>query len=925
MALTAGTRFGQYEIVGLLGAGGMGEVYRARDVQLRRDVAIKVLHALVADDPERLLRFEREGQALASLNHPHIATIYGLEQGPASTPSASSGPAGPGQAPSAGSGQSGSRGIVMELIEGPTLAERIAQGPVPWRDALGIARQIADALETAHERGIVHRDLKPANIKITPEGHVKVLDFGLAKAMDPMATGGNAAHSQTLTARATQMGVILGTAAYMSPEQARGRSVDRRADIWAFGCVLYEMVTGRRTFEGDEITDVLARLIEREPDWSALPPDTAPEMRRLLERCLTKDAKARLRDIGEARVTMDEVIARPATTTTVAAALVATSALAPVSAGHPTRERAIWAAAGFALAALAATILFWTLTGPGASPRSTSMPVKRLTITLPDGEPLALAKFGPLGVGRTAVALSPDGSQLVYVAERNGKAQLYLRALSQFDAKPLAGTEGAYSPFFSPDGRSLGFFSENKLKKVSLQGGEPVTLCEARIPHGGSWGPDDTIVFADSEGVSLTRVSASGGRKEVLPNKANDRAFYPQFLPGGTAVLYSINVQYNPDFGQIVLLSLTTGERRVLLEGGTNPRYAASGHLVFARAGAILAAPFDLSRLEVTGPAVTVIEGIRIEEWGAAQFALAPEGTLVYVSGGPAWIGKLTWVDRQGISTPLAAPAQAYGPLSLSPDGQRLAVQVTGATSDVWVYERARGTFTRLTVDGSNYRPVWTPDGKRIVYQRSSGANQFQLVWQLADGSDAAEVLSTSTHMLLPGSWSPDGKLLAFQEHSPDTGFDLWIFPLEGDRRKVSWLKTKFNEWGSAFSRDGKWIAYTSDESGQYEVYVRPFSGPGGKRQISNAGGEEVTWSPDGRTLFYREGLKWLSAGVQYQPEFRADAPTLMFEGPYLNVPGVSYDVAPDGQHFLMIEENQKQAPTTLVNVVLNWSEELKR
>jgi Tol biopolymer transport system component len=408
-------------------------------------------------------------------------------------------------------------------------------------------------------------------------------------------------------------------------------------------------------------------------------------------------------------------------------------------------------------------------------------------------------------------------------------------------------------------------------------------------------------------------------------SRAEDRAFYPEFLPGGKAVLFSIKGFQNPDYGQIAVLSLATGKRHVVLEGGTDPRYAASGHIVFARAGAILAAPFDLSRLEVTGPAVTLIEGIRIEEWGAAQFALSTEGTLVYVSGGPAWIGKLTWVDHQGISTPLAAAAQAYGPISLSPDGQRLAVTVVGATSDVWVYELRRGTFTRLTVEGSNYVPVWTSDGRRIVYLRSSGANQFQMVWQLADGSGAEEVLTTCDYRCWPACLSPDGRLLAFHQSDPDTGVDLSILPLEGGRQPYSWLKTKFNEWGATFSRDGKWIAYTSDESGQYEIYVRSFPDSGGKRQISNAGGEEVTWSPDGRTLFYREGLKWMSVAVETRPEFRAAAPKRMFEGPYLNVPGVSYDVAPDGQHFVMIEENQKQAPTTELNVVLNWFEELNR
>jgi eukaryotic-like serine/threonine-protein kinase len=897
--VSTNTTLSHYRIVSKIGAGGMGEVYRARDTRLDREVAIKLLPAAMASDSDRLQRFAQEARATSALNHPNILTIYDIgthEEKPF---------------------------IVAELLDGSELREVLNDGPLPLRKALDYAQQVAQGLAAAHEKGIVHRDLKPENLFVTHDGRIKILDFGLAK-LRPQRNAVLSSEIETQK-QITDPGTVMGTVGYMSPEQVRGHEVDHRSDIFSFGSILYEMLSGKRAFRHETMAETMTAILKEEvPELIESNPKINPQLDKIVRRCLEKQPARRFQTTSDLGFAL-EALSGSTSVSELQSSYSGAPATLPVR--SLSRERVIWGVGGLAVGALLVGIAIWLLAGRSTTGQTVSRAVRRMTINLRDGEPLALAKFGPLGIGRTSMALSPDGSELVYAVDHNGKSQLYLRAFDQFDARPISGTDGAYSPFFSPDGRSLGFFSGNKLKKLSLQGGEPVTLCEARIPHGATWGPDDTIVFADSEGVNVARVSASGGKPEILSRgkDRSDRAFYPEFLPGGKAVLFSIKGFHNPDYGVIALLSLATGERRVLLEGGTNPRYAASGHIVFARAGAIMAVPFDLSRLEVTGSPVTLIEGVRIEEWGAAQFTLSPEGTLVYVSGGSAWIGNLTWVDHQGNSKPVGAPAQAYGPLTLSPDGQRVALTVVGATSDVYVYDLTRNAFNRLTTEGWNYRPVWTPDGKRIIYQRGTGPTQSQIVSQLADGSGGEEVLSTSEAAQWPSTLSSDGKVLAFQQNDPETGMDLYILPLDGDRQPYPWLKTKFNEWGSAISRDGKWIAYTSDESGQYEVYVRPFSGSGGKRQISVSGGEEVTWSPDGRTLFYREGQRWMSVAVQTQPDFSAAAPKFMFEGPYLNVPGVSYDVAPDGQRFMMLEEYGKQPPTTHLNVVLNWFEELKQ
>jgi serine/threonine protein kinase/Tol biopolymer transport system component len=897
MPLSTGTRLGSYEILAFIGAGGMGEVYRARDPKLGREVAIKVLPQAFARDPQRLVRFEREAHLLASLNHPGIAAIYGL-------------------------GEEGDiRYLVLELVPGETLAQRLAAGPLGVEEALQVCRQIAEALEAAHEKGIIHRDLKPSNVKITPEGKVKVLDFGLAKAFHGETAVTDPSQSPTITAGATREGVILGTAAYMSPEQARSKALDKRTDIWSFGCVLYEVLSGRQTFGAETVSETVAAILRGEPDWNALPAETPASIAPLLHRCLQKDPARRLHDIADARIEIDEALTELGE--------IEKPAIAPRRPRGWLRT-ALWALGGLVVGTVIASVALRSWIRPSTPVSSAPQPAKRFVMRLPEAEPLALARLMPLGFGHPSLVLSPDGTRLVYVAERKGTTQLYLRPMDAFEATPIPGTEGAFQPFFSPDGQWVGFFTANKLKKVSIQGGEPVTLCDARNPYGAGWGSDDTILFADAEGRSLSQVSAAGGAPKLVTTRdlgkgaVGSRYRWPEVLPGARAALLSVT-------GGVAVLSLETGEQRILVEGVTEARYAptgpdsrGTGHLVFARAGSLLAAPFDPARLTLTGPAVLVLQGVRTEAYGAGQFTFSLDGSLVYVPGAAVGASTLAWVDRRGVAQSLAVPSQLYGTPRVSPEGRHVAVIISGTTTDVWIYELARGTLSRLTLEGNNGGPVWTPDGKRVAFASSRGG-QRNIFWKPADGSAEAEQLLASEYDQVPESWSPDGAVLAFTEYHPTTRADLWVLPLKGERKPQPFLRTRFTEWGPMFSPDGRWIAYTSDESGQYEVYVRPYPDPGQKWQISTDGGEEPLWSSDGRELFYRNGQKWMAVAVATKPEFRADRPRLLFEGSYLNVPGYSYDIAPDGRRFLMLQPVAQEVTATQLNVVLGWFEELRR
>jgi eukaryotic-like serine/threonine-protein kinase len=925
MPLVIGSRFGPYDVVAKLGEGGMGEVYRARDAALNRDVALKILAPAFADDADRLARFEREAQVLASLNHPHIAQIYGLERQDTQ------------EGQERQDRTDGSRALVLELVEGPTLADRIAQGPVPLDEAIEIARQLIGALEAAHEQGIIHRDLKPANIKLRPDGTVKVLDFGLAKAFDPTSSSVSGdrpsiSMSPTLTA-ATQLGMILGTAAYMAPEQARGKPVDKRADIWAFGCVLYEMVSGRRPFAGEEVSDTLAYVITKDVDWVALPTTTPRHIRRLLRRCLEKDPKKRLRDIGDARVELEEGTAREEP---------ASSATAPTPASKPsTVRRALpWIAGLVAGGALTATVAFV------ARPRPAALPVQRLSLVMPATTPYVGQVGGEL-------AISPDGTRLVYPAVQGGVRLLYMRRLDQLDAQPIRGTDDGFNPFFSPDGEWIGFFSaggsvNGKLKKVAVRGGPALTLGDTSVPTGG-WLSDDSILFTRSDGQvwSLYRVPAAGGGATKFATPATDqkeqRFGWPEPLPDGKNILLSVTMGA-PGFDQsrVVVMSLETGKHRTVVEQGYHARYVSSGHIVYALGANLMAVPFDVRRLITTGPPVPLVEGVRSRSTtGEICFGVSSTGFLVYQPG-TASVGAqrtLTWVDRTGKEEAVPAPARSYVIPRLSPDGTRVALDVRDQDNDIWVWDLARHTLRRLTFDpGVDSFPVWTPDAKRIIFSSVRSPGITNLSWQAADGTGQPERLVESPVAQVPQSVSPDGTQLVFRQADTQTSLDLYTLPLSGERRPAPLLRTTFTEQNADISPDGRWVAYQSNESGQNEIYVRPFPRvETGKWQISTNGGTRPLWSRDGRELFYMTGpadvrSRVMASSIAAGAAFSATTPQMLFEGPYYSGggvnPGRTFDVSADGSRFLMIRDQTTASGTSTdapLVVVLNFFDELKR
>jgi serine/threonine-protein kinase len=902
MPLTPGRRFGAYEIIAAIGAGGMGEVYRARDSRLGRDVALKVLPGAIADDPERRLRFEREAKLLGSLNHPNIAAIHGYEEA------------------------DGVQGIVLELVEGPTLADRIAQGPIPLAEALAIAAQIADALETAHNSGIVHRDLKPANIKVRSDGTVKVLDFGLAKALEPEHPS-VLSESATITHHATRAGVILGTVAYMSPEQARGIAVDKRADVWAFGCLLYEMLTGTRAFGGNDATDTIVSVMTHEPTWDLLPPQTPTAVQRVLRRCVVKDPRARLRDLGDAQIDLREALASPAD-----------GAAAAVTPGRKARV-VPWLIA-IVIGMLASGLAGWSVARRVETPRS---PIQRLMVGLPATAPLASSSVESL-------AISPKGDVLVYVGPGTGPrtSRLYVRALDSFEPRPLDGTEGASAPFFSPDGQFVAFFAAGRLRRTSVNGGAVATICDAPEDtgggSGGAWGSDDTIVFAGPANAraGLSRVSAYGGKAEPLtsPDPGDEGGHGdPAFVPGTNTVLFTTRLTKAGVAPSINALSLPTRQQRRLIQRDapvsgdgraaaaaaigpaiSRPMFAA-GHLVFLRGRTIVAAAFRPDTLELTGPVEPIVEDV----W---DFRMSLGGRIIY-STPASYGGQLVWVDRKGSSEAILEDDRRFGRPRLSPNGSQLVMEVLrGTRSDIGVYRFSTRALTMLTSDGVSNSPYWHPDGRRVVF-RSPG----RLLWQSADGIDRPEVLLAasdpalrSTSSLAPGVFLPDGSSFLFVVHaSTGTSADIFSLALGGNRRIAPLVQRPGNQWGVRVSPDGKWISYASDESGRFEVYIEPSTRGQVKYQVSNDGGSEAVWSPAGKELFYRTGDRLMAVPISTNAESPVGAPQPLFSGQYQQTDLPHYDVTADGQRFVMVKPTEDDPSHRTIRVIDGWFNELKR
>jgi len=927
MSLPSGTRIGVFEVAAKIGEGGMGEVYRARDTRLDRDVALKVLPALFTSDPERLARFEREAKVLASLNHPNIAQVYGFES------------------PSTGS-EHGSA-IAMELVDGDTLGDLLrvpdagGHSPevkgLPLDRALAIMRQVAAALEAAHDQGIIHRDLKPANVKVREDGTVKVLDFGLAKAFaaDAESAASGVSNSPTLTARSTQLGMILGTAAYMAPEQAKGRAVDRRADVWAFGVVFFEVLAGRRAFEGDDVSDVLASVLKTEPDWRALPADLPPPVRRLLRRCLEKDPKKRLRDVAEGMLQLDEGLASGSMSSMMTP--VATTSDAGATASAPPRpmwRRALPIVATAAVTALAVmAISSWRLAPPPAAP-----PARFLF-----SPPAAAAVFSTAAL--SDIAISGTGRTIAYVSGATATS-LMVRPLDQLDAVPLRGAESAVGPFFSADEQWVGFLEQadqSQIKKVSVLGGPAVSITKAAANvQGATWTSDGEIVFGVSREGPLYHVAEAGG--EAVPLTTLDSASgetshrWPSAVPGTSVVLF-VAVKGNAATainGELAALNTKTGATVRFKLAGLQPRYASSGHIVFATVdGSLRAVPFDPARLAVSGNPVPVLEGVGVKPSGAANFDLSANGHLVYFGGGAAGVARtVVWVDRAGRETPTTAPPRTYFYARVSPDSARISLDVRDQEQDIWVWDVKRETLSRLTdKPGADQYALWTPD-RRVVFTSTSNDGKLELFQHRPDGvGQPVQITDTTAEKVqpYPNAITPDGKQVIFRASAGGRKNDLFLADLAGDKKVRVLLSTEHDELNAALSPDGAFMAFESDLSGsRLDIFVRPFPNVEGlQTKVSIAGGAEPVWAPKGYELFYLADNKLMAVTATVSPSrgIELGKPAALFDTtPYFfGGIGRNYDIAPDGKRFVMVKNPAGEQGRSLpITIVLNWAEELR-
>lgn len=892
--LPPGTSLGHYRIVEHLGAGGMGTVYKATDTKLGRTVALKLLRPELLEDASGIARFEREAHVLASLNHPRVAAIYDFEE------------------------HEGIRFLSLEYVPGPTLAERLRRGPLPVREAISVCSQIAEGLEAAHARQIIHRDLKPANIKITENLQVKVLDFGLAKSVERAREAGADASTVTLTEQLTEKMAVIGTPAYMSPEQACGKDLDARTDIWSFGCVLYEALTGKRAFRGNTITETLAAVVEREPDWAALPPATPLPVQSLLKRCLRKDPNSRLRDIGDARIELEDWLAAPAQEDEAHRQ----SAI--------TRRTAIGALSGAAVGA-AAMGVFAIRRYRGATPRN----LTRFVVPAPEGG-MFNASFNK------RVAISPDGMRLAYNPVPDN---LYLRSLGELEPKLVEGVRGG-AAFFSPDGRWVGFIltdGSQRLRKMSLSGGAPATVCTWESIGGGTWAADDVIYYVSAIPGGIMGVPAAGGEPKEMAKidfaKGERLHKYPCALPGGRAVLFTVATTDSESFDDagIAVFSPSTGERRILVEGGTHPRYSPSGHLVYGRNGNLLAVRFDPDRLKVTGQPFTVLEGVLMSRnTGVVNFDISASGDLVYIPGkADGGARTLFWVDRNGKEEKLPLPSRSYLHPRISPDIRKLTIETEGSNHDIHVYDFASGVLSQVTTDGVSHWPVWSPDGKDIGY-RSGPMGAFRL-WQVpADRSRPPQQVPAEGRSQSAESYSPDGRAIAYTTMERGAPPKVMVVPLQGDSTPRPLDNTKYAQGSPKFSPDGRWLAYCSPESGKPQVYVQAYPGPGAKVQVSNDGGTDPVWKRNGGELYYRNGDSMMAATVSTNPTFSAGRPQELWKGHYS--PGMSsscggpgptssnYDVTADGKRFLMVkDDDQDYATSRQMVVALGWAGELSR